>query len=229
MYGLFAACIPQQSRGRFDGLPVRKRQGLVPDLRITMQWDCAGPERALLFEIKTLHHGSSTYPYGRTERCQAVARRAAAIPAEYARKARRVDGAYCGTLSGSTGPVERRLQTFDPVKGLVFGAFGEASPDVHRLLSALAHAGSMRHYRRMQAQDPEETRGALAWLMRRRWALTAARENARLTLSRLEFVGRGSGAAAARRTEAEGRAARARRAACASVRGWRVTAGRHGL
>ena len=36
-------------------------------------------------------------------------------------------------------------------------------------------------------------------MLRRRWALTALRENARLKLERLEFVGRGTAAAAARR------------------------------
>ena len=62
VYGLFAACIPQHGRRLFDALPVRKRQGLVPDLQLHLQWDGTGPERQILFEFKTLHHGPSTYP-----------------------------------------------------------------------------------------------------------------------------------------------------------------------
>ncbi len=54
--------------------------------------------------------------------------------------------------------------------------------------------------------------GVLAWLLRRRWGLTALRENARLKLDRLEFVGRGATAAARRRRvqAAEAYAARQR-------------------
>ena len=62
VYGLFAACIPQGSRSRFDALPIRKRQGLVPDLRLRVQWQGRGPVQDMLLEIKTLHVGSSTYP-----------------------------------------------------------------------------------------------------------------------------------------------------------------------
>ena len=51
-------------------------------------------------------------------------------------------------------------------------------------------------------------------------ALTVLRENARLKLERLEFVGRGAAAVAARRLNAAvGNEARARRAACVSHRG----------
>ena len=71
----------------------------------------------------------------------------------------------------------------------------------------------------MLARDPEEARGALAWLLKRRWAVTAVRAAARLTLGRLELVGRGAPAAVVRRREAEGRAARARRASCWQRRG----------
>ena len=221
VYGLFAACIPQASRSRFDGLPTRKRQGLVPDLRMRLQWDDAGPQQDLLLEVKTLHVGSTTYPSSAAARCSAVFRRAGAIPSEYASKARKVDRDYCGTVGSETGPVAQRLVALGPVKGLVFGAFSEGSPDVHRLLSALSQSGARRHSRYMGA-DEDTARGALAWLLKRRWALTAAREAARLTLSRLDLVGTGASAASGRRRLAEGAAARARRAACAGVRGPRA-------
>ena len=220
VYGLFAACIPQHGRGRFQGLSVRKRQGLVPDMLCTVQWDGHGPARRLLFELKTLHWGTSTYPWEATGRCTAVGNRAAQLPAEYGNKARQVDELYCGTARGDVGPVTARLRAFDPVKGLVFGAWGETSPDVGRLLSALATSGAQRHFRRMGAATPAEAHGALGWLLRRRWSMTAVRENARLLLARLEFVGRGAGAAAARRqVAADGTAARARRESCWQRRG----------
>jgi len=67
---------------------LRKRQGLVPDFLIHAPFD--GPERPLLMELKTLHYSTGTYPT-RDARCHAVLRRANALPAEYANKARRVD------------------------------------------------------------------------------------------------------------------------------------------
>ena len=54
----------------------------------------------------------------------------------------------------------------------------------------------------MGAIGPAEAKGSLAWLLRRRWAITALRENARLLLSRLEYVGAGAAEATRRRTAA---------------------------
>ena len=207
VYGLFAACIPQASRERFHQLTLRKRQGLVPDMLCTLQWNDAGPTRRLLFELKTLHYGVSTYPRESTQRCYAVAQRASRLPNEYCNKARQVDANYCGTPDGSTGPVLARLQAFEPVKGVVFGHWGETSPDVSPLLSAFASQGAVKHWRRMGRQSPAEARGSLAWLLRRRWAMVSLRENARLLLSRLEYVGRGADRATRRKTSAEEAAA----------------------
>ena len=154
-------------------------------------------------ELKTLHFGTSTYG-SETGRCEAVARRARAIQREYVGKAKTVDMKYCGTASGEVGPVARRLQSFGAVRGLVFGAWGEASRDVELLLSMLARLGAETHWRRSGCRDADEARGTIAWLLRRRWALTALRENARLKLERLEHAGRGAAAAAARRANARG-------------------------
>ena len=75
---------------------------------------------------------------------------------------------------------------------LVFGAYGETGGDksgAEVLLRKLAGVGANRHWRRMKASNEKEAKGALAWLLRRRWALTAVRENARLTLDRLQYLG----------------------------------------
>ena len=226
VYGLFAACIPQAGRARASGMPLRKRQGLVPDFMFTLAID--GPERELLFELKTLHAGHSTYN-GLHHRCEAVARRAQRLPAEYAAKARQIDRQFCGTAAGAVGPVEARLRTFDPVRGLVFGTWGEASPDVERLLAAFCRAGATHHWRTMRAASPDTAQGVLAWLLRRRWGMTALREAARLKLERLEFVGRGAALASDRRVAAVGAtAAQVRRAACRFWQGPRLPAGGRG-
>ena len=91
------------------------------------------------------------------------------MPTEYATKAGTVDRRFCGTSRDEVGPVEAKLRTYDPVRGLVFGAWGEASPDVERLLHHFASSGAQAHWRDMSTTDPAEARGVLAWLLRRRW------------------------------------------------------------
>ena len=152
VFGLFADCIPQRRRGELYGMPVRKRQAIVPDFLIHAPIE--GPERPLLFELKTLHYGHTTYPRSEA-RCHAVERRALALPAEYATKAREVDRRYCGTPVGTEGPVERRLHTYEPVRGIVFGAWGEGSPAASSLLTVMTRVGAERHWREMRCEDPD--------------------------------------------------------------------------
>ena len=140
-----------------------------------------------------------------------------------------MDQRFCHTPVGTVGPVEAKLRTYDPVRGIVFGAWGEASPLAERLLSACAQAGAARHWLEMRSRSPREAVGALAWLLRRRWGLTALRENARLKLERLEFVGRGAALAADRRACAwSSAAANARRSACQFWQGPRLPSGGRG-
>ena len=207
VYGLFASCIPPAQRETFSAQPPRQRQGLVPDMMAHVLWTSGGQCRDHLLEVKTLHVGSTTYPSDDSARCAAVAARAADIPSEYVRKAHRVDVKFCGTAAEAVGPVEAKLRTFDPVHGLVFGAYGEASPAVHNFLDVVADVGCRRHKRAMRADTEAQARAGLIWLLRRRWGMEAVRSNARLLLGRMEHVGRGAGAAAARRQAAQEEAA----------------------
>ena len=77
--GAVASCIPHRGRRRFNAMPVRKRQGLLPDLLLTLQWQSRAPRRDFLMEVKRLHYGSTTYP-AVSARCAAVARRHIACP-----------------------------------------------------------------------------------------------------------------------------------------------------
>ena len=125
-------------------------------------------------------------------------RRARNVPRDYVAKAQAADQKYCHTLPGTVGPIEQRLRNFTHVVPLVFGAYGELNEGVETLLSQLAELGAKRHWRRMTATNHEVAKGAIAWLLRRRWGMTALRENARLKLERVEFIERGSAAAASR-------------------------------
>jgi hypothetical protein len=168
---------------------------------VTCNFEEGAPARAHLVELKTLHVGPTTYT-NNEDRCAAVARRARRIPCEYHSKARHIDETICGAPRGTAGPVSLKLRSLGDIRSLVFGAFGEAASDVERLLGAAADAGAQNHRMSMGAKDPVEARAALVWLLRRRWGLAALRANARLTIDRLEFVGRGAVAAADRRTDA---------------------------
>ena len=119
-----------------------------------------------------------------------------------ASKAQRLDREFCATHPGVVGPVERRLLGFGPVRGLVFGHWGEASPRVTELMLAAAEVGSCRHWRSMRAANPAAAIGSLVWLLRRRWGIDAWRAHARPLLDRLEYVGAGAQAAAERRATA---------------------------
>ncbi len=157
---------------------------------------------------------------------EAVARWARALPAEYCGQKRHIDQRFCGTAVGDIGPVEAKLRTFDPVRGLVFGAWGEASPDVERLLTAFCQSGAARYWHSMRVASPDAAQGILAWMLQRRWGMTAQREAARLELERLEYVGHGAVAAADRRlATASSAAAAARRAACSFWQGPRLPFG----
>ena len=78
--------------------------------------------------------------------------RAEGLGSEYANKARRLDARYCGCGRGEVGPVESKLRTYGQVRGLVFGAWGEAFPDGHDLLTAAAELGARRHCAHMAAR-----------------------------------------------------------------------------
>ena len=197
VYGLFAAVIPQAARTAIrEALRPRKRHGLVPDFLMRLALMPGTPPEEYLLELKVAHLCATWYRpsddhdaavTGAT--CAAVKRRADSVPREYVAKAQGADQTYCGTQPGTVGPIEQRLRLWERVVPLVFGAFGETSEGVETLIHALAEAGAERHWRRMKAKKKEHAKGALAWLLRRRWGMMAIRENARLTLDRLSYAG----------------------------------------
>ena len=161
----------------------------------------------VLAELKGL--SSCPTRYGRAPRAavKAVTRRAGELPGEYARKARTMDIEYGGVAEGQVGPVARKLSSFPPLQGWVFGAWNEASPDVHNLVHLLAKArlekeeelqewGAVARRRRV---SKEAALASLTGQVRRQLSLVSARAQARLLLDRVAVLGRGTEAAAGRR------------------------------
>ena len=115
--------------------------------------------------------------------------------------------------------MEARLLTFGRIHGWCFGAWGEASSEVHELVQRLATSRLEIVDQQPDTYGPPKSRAAqlagLVGYVRRRLSFTAVQQQARLLLNRLQLLGEGANVAAARRDKAvleEASALRERRA-----------------
>ena len=110
---------------------------------------------------------------------------------EYKKHARRLDRRFHqqALQAGHPGPILTRLQSFGRVRGLVYGAYGEASADVHDLLRTAAHELAERSWRLMGARSPSEMRSIMVSSARRRIGLAAVQAMARHRLARVPYIG----------------------------------------
>ena len=233
VFNLFAHNIPQAGLARIER--GRRRQGLVPDFKLRG----VGGEGDILCELKLMSASRSRYPRNPTPRDgrRAVDRRADGLSEEYARKARQVDWEYGGNPRpppqprGAPAPprvigrVERQLLSFGRVRGWCFGAWGEASTEVHELVQRVAEARLEVADLQPEPQGIPMSRAAqlagLVGYVRRRLSFCAVQQQARLLLDRLQLLGEGADRAAGRRDRAvllEAAAARERRAQLVCLR-----------
>ena len=198
---IFAHLIAPQHGGRRGGA-----KNIVPDLRMWLPID--GPEREVLYDLKTVHVGASVYMNAHLRgrgRCLSAKARADRVPLEYRKHADEIDvhnrnadfhppgvPRWDGT---PPGPVRRLLDSFPPVRGLCVGAFSEASPAVDQLLQAVAERASITTWRELGARTPKEAKAHYVASLRRNLGVSAMRENARLVLYRVEALRAPLGAA----------------------------------
>ena len=117
----------------------RKLQGCVPDF--LLQGQVQG-----LAELKLIGSCPSHYPR-KTLGVRPVDKRAGAIQSDYEKKLRDHD---------PSGRAVTRLREFGPVRGLVVGAYGEFSADLHTLVRELVEAkipGVPEHHQGCTQQD----------------------------------------------------------------------------
>ena len=217
VFNEFSGLIPQEGLNRMER--GRKRQGLVPDFRLRIA-GVEGPGRELvllLAELKLISCCVTWYKRDPRPKEKAVDARAALLPGDYRGKARKVDTKFGGVPAGEEGPVARRLASYPRLQGWVFGAWNEASQDVHNLVPALAKA-RLKHEQGLEGRGGKRSimaeAGAIAILtgqIRRGLSLVVARENARVLLARVQGLGRGAAEAAGRRRWAESEEWRMRR------------------
>ena len=78
-------------------------------------------------------------------------KRASQLNKEYQDKAKNADRLHGGLEPGVVGRVEAKLLTFPPVRGIVFGNWGEVSEDTHKLVDVLATS-------RAKVAEPQSSR-----------------------------------------------------------------------
>lgn len=147
------------------------------------------PARTLLFDVKTVFLGGPAYcsARARDEQCGGVEQRAWEVHLDYARHARALDAAH--SPANAPHRVERRLLSYTPTRGVVFGNYAECSSDVHSLLERCADRLAAASWRLLGARSVEEARGAHVSRLRQRLGLFVSREFARCRLRRVVFVG----------------------------------------
>ena len=104
----------------------------------------------------------------------------------YLSHARELDGRF--SAAGTT-PIEDRLRFHTQTRGLVWGAYGEASADVHDLISIAADGLAEQQWRLAGARTASEMRSFLVSRARRRIGLTAVQAMARHRLARVPYIG----------------------------------------
>ena len=204
VFNLFAASLPQDGLNRLER--GRKRQSIVPDMRITIPVE--GNLVPSLHEIKIISSSKTRYFPQRAgqKAVRAVDKRAGELPVEYLTKARNTDRAYCGTAPGTIGPVETKLGTLGEVKGIVMGAFGESSDALHALIHHLAlsrvRIAGPQVGRRGQVRKEEAEIAITTGFLRCSLSVVGVKGQAATLLGRLEVLGKGGADAARRRSSA---------------------------
>ena len=128
---------------------------------------------------------------------------------------------------GTKGPVEKRLEDFGDLLGLVVGAFGEVSEDLHLLINTLAESRVQKSERLRGQVRREEELSTITGEYRRMISLACVKAQAECLLSRLNQTGEGMMAADRRRRQLVWGEERLRRQLQAQKVAW--VQGRRGL
>ena len=98
--------------------------------------------------------------------------------------ARKADRAYNHTREGIIGPVERELGTYGLVKGLIVGAYGEASSHIEALVQTIASGIAKHKWRGMGARNYIDARAVVLARTRRWVGIEAVRGHAAMKVAR---------------------------------------------
>ena len=131
--------------------------------------------------------------------------RAERLPKEYKDKAHNIYKLYNGVTEDQIGPLERILQSFGDLQGLVVGQFAECSQDLHNLLLNFADEKVLNLSRSKGIFLGNDTRSLVIQQTRRRFAVCAIRAQSACLLSRLGHFSEGARLGAQRRANFKSR------------------------
>ena len=100
---------------------------------------------------------------------------------------------YGASREGTTGPVENKLLQYGDLQGLVVGAFGEGSEDLHSLVQLLAESKVNAMGLARGRGGTEAELGMLVGQIRRMLSITNVRAQAQCLLARMNSIGGGGG------------------------------------
>ena len=187
VYNLFAGYINQvpllAGAAVDDDKEKRATQGLIPDFMYEKQRG-----QQTLADVKGIYVGNTRYGRARmadNQRCGAVAERQRILPNETKQAARAVDKKKNETPDGQVGPVERELNNFPEIEGLIFGAYGEVSQHVDDLMHTAADKAASVHWRSMGAPSQQNAKAMYVTRFREWLGIECVRSHAKLKADRL--------------------------------------------
>ena len=142
-----------------------------------------------IFEVKSITFCSTWY--ASDDRLSAVQKRANVIPADYVRKARKLDHKFCNTPLGVDGPVYKSLLSYGNVGTLVFGRFSEKSVGVTNFIKCCATLKARRLVSNFNGSvnDMSAMRASFSQTYTRKLAMTSLVAKATLLLDRKMYIG----------------------------------------
>ena len=120
------------------------------------------------------------------EQSGAVKNRESRVHGDYLAHARALDRAY---HARGNRPIEHRLASFGKVRGFIFGAYGEASGDVHDLLQLAAAKQAELTWEGSGARSQSEMRAFFLQRYRRQLGMASVLAMARHRLQRVPIIG----------------------------------------
>ena len=198
VFGLFSHLIPAQALSRMER--GRKRQAMVPDFRLEMPHPTGGSWFQLA-ELKVLSCCETWYNSSSSGNVRGTDKRASGLQSSYRKKARDVDQQIPGAhhQAQERGPVEKRLEEFGDILGLCFGAWGEASQDVHTLIQALADSRLKSAGMQRGRPGSKAELGKVVGQIRRRLSMAVIKAQIDCLLGKIHQVGPGNQQMAKRR------------------------------
>ena len=166
--------------------------GCVPDLLVHLQPPVLGEVKGMR-PCKSRYYAPGQSAASFNEHAYAAKRREKLVNSELLDRADGLDREFNNTQAGAVGPLGAAFRQYgdgqECVTGLVFGAFGEVSPVVGRLLRSLVKKGADVLFPQMASASMGHCEASLLWMARRKIGAVTWAANADVVLHRTQCLG----------------------------------------